>query len=81
MKRARAYVEHCDAGVNSYDPCRQHFLSLFQQNNPYGFWGDQEKSLSITSRKLVINKTFVCPTKIARGLLCRYTERKCGILF
>ena len=49
MKRARVYVEHCDAGVNSYDPRRQHFLSLFKQNNPYGFWGDQEKSLSLTS--------------------------------
>lgn len=44
-------------------------------------FGDRSESLLITRHRLVINKFFLFPLIIPRGLLRQWTDRKCDLLF
>ena len=44
-------------------------------------FGDRSESLLITRLRLVINKFFLFPLIIPRGLLRQWTDRKCDLLF
>ena len=63
-----------------YKSNRPHFLWVYRHDNPLGMLEEHSKSLSIKRFCLMIYKLFSCSPNNLRGLSCRLTHRKCGLL-
>ena len=66
--------------VLSYTTNRPQFLLVYQRENPLGMLKELGKNLLIKSLGRVIYKLLSCSPNNSSRLLCRYTDRKFGLL-
>lgn len=73
-------IFHC-AGNPEFIFIKEIYRTFYWFTGAVTQFGDRSESLLITRLRLVINKSFLFPLIIPRGLLRQWTDRKCDLLF